>query len=256
MQRNVTDPGLDGDDVNTMRAAFSVVVLCVGLFGCDVPKSVGDEDTTSGGNPTATMSGEGSGVGTTSGAPGSSAGVTSGWPGTASATSTSGPPTASAGVTTEATGGPACGFDLSPEGGDMVWECFCSSCTLTYEGLLPGTLQVFEDQNLCECLCPANGCGGVEGEGGLSGADPTDTGGATTDFTGTDTDWGTTTGAGSLTYAACVDQGGVIVGDPGDGSVFEPDYECPGGEAPLGWLEFEPGMPFPRNGGVCCPPEA
>jgi hypothetical protein len=40
-----------------------------------------------------------------------------------------------------------------------------------------------------------------------------------------------------------------------DGSVFEPDYECPSGASVLGWLEFEPSMPFPRNGGVCCPPQ-
>lgn len=238
-----------------MRTTLSVLGLSLGLLACDVTKSVGDEGTTSGGEVGPTASGGGSSV-STSGLPGSSSGVTSGWPGATSATSsTSGPATASVGVTTEATGGPTCGVDLTPSGGDLMWQCFCSTCTLTYEGLTQQTLQIFEQQNLCNCLCQDSGCGEVQGEGGVSGADPTDTGGVTTDFTGTDTEGTTTTGTGFLTYEACLDEGGVIVGDPGDGSVFEPDYECPGGESPLGWLEFEPGMPFPRNGGVCCPPE-
>lgn len=51
---------------------------------------------------------------------------------------------------------------------------------------------------------------------------------------------------------ACLEEGCEVVGDPGDGSVFDPDYVCPRGESPLGILEFEPGMPFPKNGGVCC----
>lgn len=239
--------------MNTTRTTFIVLALGVGLSACSVTKSVGEEGTTSSGEvpPAASASSVGP-----SGPGGSGAGMTSGWPGSASVTSTSGLGTGSAGVTTEWTGGPACGVEISTDDGDLTWECLCATCTLTYEGLTSQTLQLFEQQNLCECLCPANGCGEVQGAGGVGGSSSTGFVGVTTDFSTTGTDmWSTTTGSGSLTFEACEDEGGVIVGDPGDGSVFEPDYVCPGGEAPLGWIEFEPGMPFPRNGGVCCPPD-
>ncbi|MCR9163615.1 MAG: hypothetical protein ACE37F_15595 [Nannocystaceae bacterium] len=231
---------------------LSAVGLCVGLLACDVSKSVGEEDTTSGGEPPVTMSGEASGA-----APGGSgAGPTSASPGSATSTS-GGPGTASAGVTTATTGGPRCGVDVSPAGGNFLWECYCSTCLLTYEEISLETMQAFEEQSLCDCLCEAAGCGGVEGEGGVSGGDPTATSGTPPGSSGADTfSSGSTTGEGSasFTYEGCLDEGGVIVGDPGDGSVFEPGYLCPSGEPPMGWLEFEPGMAFPRNGGVCCPP--
>lgn len=241
-----------------MRTTLSVLGLCLGLVACDMPKSVGDEGTTTGGGSDPSVSAEGTGVAESHG---ESGGVTSGWPGSASATSTSGVDTDSAGVTTVATattGGPLCGVDLSPIGGsgpDYLYECYCATCTLTYENISLETIDLFDEQNLCECLCPGNSCGNAQGEGGVGGGEDTATSSGASTGGDTDSGLGPTTGEALLTYAACIDQGGVIVGDPGDGSVFEVDYVCPGGESPIGWLEFEPGMPFPRNGGVCCPPE-
>ena len=236
-----------------MRTTLSVLSLCVLLLGCDFPKSVGDDDTTTGDGMETTSGTFGSS--SVSGAP--TAGTTGAFPGTASATVTSG-----GGVTTAA--GECPGFDPGPANdpdSEYMWECFCSTCVLTYEDIPYESVEAFDETGLCDCLCAANGCGSVEGEGGVTGGSfgTDDTGSPTTSATAT-TGWGessgVTTEAAPLTYAACIDQGGVIVGDMGDGAVFEPDYVCPSGDSPIGVLDFEPGMPFPKNGGVCCPPGA
>ena len=60
------------------------------------------------------------------------------------------------------------------------------------------------------------------------------------------------TGA-ALTRAECLDMGGTVIGDPGDGRVYRPDYRCPSGQRPLGPLEFQEGEPIPVEGAVCCP---
>lgn len=241
--------------MSTMRTALSVLSLCVSLVACDFPKSVGDDETTTGEDPSASG-------GATSEA--ESSGVT-GFPGTASATTgagsaTSGPGSASAtsaGVTTAA--GECPPFDPGPSAdpdNEYSWECWCQGCQLEFPDIPFETVQQFEEGGLCDCLCQEAGCGPVEGEGGVGGGaetiGDTDTAGGT-DSWGGSTSGAATTGDIPLTYQDCLDEGGSIVGDPGDGSVFEADYLCPDGQSPLGILDFEPGMPFPKNGGVCCP---
>lgn len=234
-----------------MRKTIHVLVASLALVACDVSKSVGDESTTGEDSETSTPT-----ESATIAPPGSSTGIVSG-------TATTGAPS---GTGTASAGGLQCPpFDPGPsdEPGFFAWECYCSTCTLSYEDISLDTVDQFEDEGLCSCLCAQNGCGDVEGEGGITGGAPTETGpmdsgdtewstggGATTDITGTDTEGGV-----PLTYQDCLDEGGSIEGDPGDGSVFEPDYVCADGQVPMGILEFEPGMPFPKNGGVCCPPQ-
>ncbi len=56
-----------------------------------------------------------------------------------------------------------------------------------------------------------------------------------------------------LTTARCVEMGGVIVADIGDGRVHRTDYLCESGERPFGPIEFLEGQPIPVEGAVCCP---
>lgn len=60
-------------------------------------------------------------------------------------------------------------------------------------------------------------------------------------------------GEAPLTTAQCIQAGGSIVGDPGDGSVHRPDYICESGLPPLGAIRFLEGEPIPVEGAVCCP---
>lgn len=53
----------------------------------------------------------------------------------------------------------------------------------------------------------------------------------------------------TLTAEECENDGGTIVGDPGDGSVHREEYRCESGEAPIGRVES--GI----EGSVCCPAE-
>ncbi len=49
------------------------------------------------------------------------------------------------------------------------------------------------------------------------------------------------------TVAECDASGGEVIGDPGDGRVHRPDFECPGGTAPTAFVHS--GI----EGSVCCP---
>ncbi|MBV1859750.1 MAG: hypothetical protein KUG77_15160 [Nannocystaceae bacterium] len=228
-----------------MRTTLSILTLCTSLAACDVPKSVGDESSTT--------------TGSDSSAPdtGSASATTVGT--ATSATSTTG---SGGGVTTSAptTQGQACPeFDPGPDpDSSLSWECVCATCDLSFPDIPPETLNQFGGGGLCDCLCAEAGCGFSQGEGEVGGGRATatsgwpDTDSTTSGVPDTDSFGETTVGVEELTVGACLDEGGAVVGDPGDGSVFEPDYVCASGDSPLGILDFEPGMPFPKNGGVCC----
>ena len=56
-----------------------------------------------------------------------------------------------------------------------------------------------------------------------------------------------------LTAAECESQGGVVVGDIGDGAVHRPDYTCPEtSQPPIGTIVAEDGGPMGVEGAVCC----
>lgn len=57
----------------------------------------------------------------------------------------------------------------------------------------------------------------------------------------------------SLTAAECVDGGGSVVGDIGNGAIFEPDYVCESnGEAPTARIAADGDGPIATEGSVCC----
>lgn len=57
----------------------------------------------------------------------------------------------------------------------------------------------------------------------------------------------------TLTASECVDAGGAVVGDIGNGAIFEPDYVCESnGEAPTARIKAEEGGPMGVEGSVCC----
>lgn len=56
----------------------------------------------------------------------------------------------------------------------------------------------------------------------------------------------------SLTNAECEAQGGVIVGDIGDGAIHRPDYRCESGQPPIGTIRAAEGEPIGVEGSVCC----
>jgi len=57
----------------------------------------------------------------------------------------------------------------------------------------------------------------------------------------------------SITRQECLDQGGVIVGDIGNGAIFAPDYICESsGAAPTDVVVASPGEPIASEGEVCC----
>ncbi len=163
-----------------MRLLSPLLGLALTLAACDLP-DIGDSDsTTSGGDPGPVTE--------------SSTTVASA---SASASATSAAPTDA----TTATAGGACPpFDPGPVGDPhetYQYECFCESCQLSYEDIPLETLQLFENEGLCECLCAEAGCGGVEGEGGVATGSPTDTGPG--DDCGDTEGWGSSGGWGSDT---------------------------------------------------------
>lgn len=52
--------------------------------------------------------------------------------------------------------------------------------------------------------------------------------------------------------AQCLREGGVVVGDPGDGSVHQPEYRCESGQPPLFTVFALKGEPIAEEGAVCC----
>jgi hypothetical protein len=58
----------------------------------------------------------------------------------------------------------------------------------------------------------------------------------------------------SLTTAECEAQGGMVVGDIGDGAIHRPDYVCEAsGKPPIGTIRPVEGEPIAVEGSVCCP---
>lgn len=56
-----------------------------------------------------------------------------------------------------------------------------------------------------------------------------------------------------VTRQECLEQGGQIVGDIGDGVIFEPDYVCESnGQPPVAIVVPAPGEPIANEGEVCC----
>lgn len=232
-----------------MRVTLSVVSLSLCLVACDFPKSVGETEesgsTTSGGSDTDSSTGSVS-TSTTSG-------------GNPTATASASGSATSAGSATS--GGSCPPFDPGPSEGEGLyfWECGCLACELEFNDIPLETVMQFENIDLCSCLCEEAGCGPFQGAGGVASGPDGDT--ESGDFPDTDGGGGlpdsdstgvATTGAAWISHDDCIAEGGTVIGDPGDGSVFEPDYMCPDGGVLLGVLDFMPGMPFPENGGVCC----
>lgn len=56
-----------------------------------------------------------------------------------------------------------------------------------------------------------------------------------------------------LTEPECQAQSGEVVGDIGDGAIFQEAYLCPSGEAPLGNIVPSADAPIAIEGSVCCP---
>lgn len=57
----------------------------------------------------------------------------------------------------------------------------------------------------------------------------------------------------SMTAAQCVEAGGEVVGDIGDGAIHRPDYRCArSGQPPLAPIGAEAGKPVAVEGAVCC----
>jgi hypothetical protein len=58
---------------------------------------------------------------------------------------------------------------------------------------------------------------------------------------------------GALTAEECEANGGMVVGDIGDGAIHRPDYRCPSGSEPSGDIVAPAGGPVAIEGSVCCP---
>ena len=56
-----------------------------------------------------------------------------------------------------------------------------------------------------------------------------------------------------LTAEECEANGGVVVGDIGDGAIHRADYRCPSGPEPRGAIRAPAGGPLGVEGSVCCP---
>jgi hypothetical protein len=56
----------------------------------------------------------------------------------------------------------------------------------------------------------------------------------------------------ALTQEQCEAQGGIVVGDIGDGATHRPDYVCQSGRQPLGNIVPPAGGPVAIEGAVCC----
>lgn len=55
-----------------------------------------------------------------------------------------------------------------------------------------------------------------------------------------------------ITRNECTTNGGIIVGDPGDGSVSRPGYRCASGVEPVAYITYLEGEPISIEGEVCC----
>lgn len=55
-----------------------------------------------------------------------------------------------------------------------------------------------------------------------------------------------------LSAADCEADGGVVVGDIGDGAIFKADYTCENGEPPRARISADPAGPMGVEGSVCC----
>jgi hypothetical protein len=59
----------------------------------------------------------------------------------------------------------------------------------------------------------------------------------------------------TLTRQECVERGGTIVGDIGDGAIHRSSYRCDSnGASPLDVVVPSPGEPIAMEGEVCCGP--
>lgn len=56
-----------------------------------------------------------------------------------------------------------------------------------------------------------------------------------------------------LTSEECKAQGGQIIGDIGDGAIYQEAYMCPSGEVPAGNIAPTKEGPTAVEGAVCCP---
>ena len=64
-------------------------------------------------------------------------------------------------------------------------------------------------------------------------------------------------GSAAITSQECLDQGGSVIGDPGDGSTTSDDYLCDSnGEPPVDAIVavVSEGEPIATEDGVCCGP--
>jgi len=56
----------------------------------------------------------------------------------------------------------------------------------------------------------------------------------------------------TVSRAECVDMGGQVVGDIGDGAIHRPGFLCANGEPPLATVQPLPAEPIATEGEVCC----
>jgi len=161
-----------------MRLVHTFLGLSMALVACDLP-DIGESDSTTSGGDSGPVTSTSTSVG--------------------SATVTSGDPTAPTDTTSPTAGRTCPPFDPGPVGDPhetYTYECFCDSCDLSFEDIPLETLQTFESDGLCDCLCAEAGCGGIQGEGGVATGSPpeSDSDCAETDTEGSwpDTDGGTT----------------------------------------------------------------
>lgn len=202
-----------------MRLIHTVLGLAITLTACDLP-DIDDSGTT-------TTSGGDSGPITES----------SGTIGSATATAT-----ATASTTASTTAGAVCPpFDPGPVDNPhetYSYECFCDSCELSYEDIPLETLQLFENEGLCDCLCAEAGCGGVQGEGGVATGSPTDS--------GSDSDCGDTEGGTSGSWPDT--DGGTTDSVPEtDGGTTDSVPETDGGTGDM-WPDTDGGTTDPTAG--------
>jgi hypothetical protein len=59
----------------------------------------------------------------------------------------------------------------------------------------------------------------------------------------------------ALNRQDCLDAGGLVVGDIGDGRIHRQDYACPNGQSPIGTIIYGKEEAMPLEGEVCCASE-
>jgi hypothetical protein len=57
----------------------------------------------------------------------------------------------------------------------------------------------------------------------------------------------------TIAAGACESNGGMVVGDIGDGAIHRPEYRCANGARPTANIAQEQGGPVSIEGSVCCP---